>query len=119
MEIVKPVILGAANYVLIVFSALTGLLLIGGVTLLIFKEYWRSRDAKNLEFRQKLKVRRKGISGISVIPRDLSVDESTLECTSYIELSETPTSMKCSSAWTPSPDRAFPGDTPSSGKFST
>ena len=113
----KPVTLGAANYVLIVFSALLGLVLIAGLSLLILKELVRARDAKNMEFRQKLNVRRKGISGISVV-RTMSMDDSTVECASYIELSETPTSVRCSSAWTPSPDRVCASETTTSGNFS-
>ena len=117
IDIVKPLTLGAANYVLIVFSALLGLVLTAGLSVLIFKEIVRARDAKNMEFRQKLNVRRKGISGISVA-RTMSPDESMVECTSYIELSETPTSIRCSSAWTPSPDTACASETTTSGNFS-
>lgn len=73
-----------------------------------------------MNFKQKLNTRRQGISGSSAVRRGLSVESFAVsEATSYIQLTDTPTSVRCSSAWTPSPvARASVEDTPTSGNSS-
>lgn len=103
VEIVKAVQLGPVNYVLIALSSILGVAFLVGLAMLIHKEYRRYAAAKTVDFKQKLNIRRKGISGKSIGRGASSESIATSEATSYIQLTETPTSLRCSSAWTPSP----------------
>lgn len=119
IEIVNPVEFGPINYVLLVISGGLGVAFVVGVIVLIYKEYLRSVESKLTGFKQKLNIRRKGISGKSMQRGTSSESITTSEATSYIQLTETPTSVRCSSAWTPSPvTRTFANDTPKSSDFS-
>ena len=120
IEVVIPVEFGPVNYVLLVLSGIVGLGLVAGLVVLCCKECERSKKAKLMYVKEKLNVRRKAISGISSLRRGTSSESiSVSEATSYIQLTETPTSLRCSSAWTPSPiTRISVSDTPTSGNFS-
>jgi len=120
VEIVKPVEFGYVNYILIAFSSALGLGFVLGIIAIIYKEISRCYQAKLMDFKQKLNTRRKAFSGGSALRRGTSTDSfSVSEVTSYIQLTETPTSIRCSSAWTPSPvTRNSFSDTPTSGNFS-
>ncbi|XP_052796870.1 uncharacterized protein LOC128229182 [Mya arenaria] len=119
-EIVKAVEFGYVNYILIAVSSALGLAFVVGVIAIIYKEISRRHNAKLMDFKQKLNIRRKGISGGSALRRGISTESMTpSEMTSYIQLTETPTSLRSSSAWTPSPvTRNSCSDTPTSGNFS-
>jgi hypothetical protein len=89
-----------------------------GVVALIYKEYLRSVEARVADFKQKLNIRRKGFSGKSMQNGTSSESITTSEATSYIQLTETPTSIRCNSAWTPSPvTRNSFSETPNSADF--
>ena len=103
IEIVKPIEFGPINYVLTFLSGILGVAFIIGVIAVIYKEYLRSMQSRIADFKQKLNIRRKGISGKSMQNGTSSESVTTSEATSYIQLTETPTSVRCSSAWTPSP----------------
>ncbi|XP_045204503.1 uncharacterized protein LOC123557223 [Mercenaria mercenaria] len=119
VEIVKPIEFGAINYVLTFISAILGVAFLIGVIVLIYKERLRSVEARIVDFKQKLNIRRKGISGKSMQRGTSSESITTSEATSYIQLTETPTSLRCSSAWTPSPvtRNSIISDTPNSADF--
>ena len=71
-----------------------------------------------MQFKNQLNRRRQGISG-GTLSRGKSVDSIASEATTYIQLSETPTSVMSSSIWTPSPvTRISVSDTPTSGNYS-
>ncbi|KAH3834031.1 uncharacterized protein LOC127878014 [Dreissena polymorpha] len=118
--IVKSVELSFVNYILLALSCALGLAFIAGIVAIVLKEISRWRDAKAMHLKQKLNIRRKGISGGSAVRRGQSCDSfSASEMTSYIQLTETPTSIRCSSAWTPSPvTRNSGSNSPTSGNFS-
>ncbi|KAL4230766.1 hypothetical protein ACF0H5_011141 [Mactra antiquata] len=120
IEVVSAVELGPINITLIALSGTLGIALIMGVGFIIYKEYRRTVRAKVMDLKQKLTIRRKGISGESTMRRGTSSESISIsENTSYIQLTETPSSIRCSSAWTPSPvTRISVSDTPTSGNFS-
>lgn len=104
---------------LIVISGALGVAFFIGVIVLIYKEYLRSVETRLTGFKQKLNIRRKGISGKSMQRGASSESITTSEATSYIQLTETPTSIRCSSAWTPSPvTKTFENNTLKSSDFS-
>ena len=71
-----------------------------------------------MQFKNQLNRRRQGISG-GTLSRGKSVDSIASEATTYIQLSETPTSVMSSSIWTPSPvTRISVSDTPTSRNYS-
>lgn len=85
---------GVINYILISFSVLIGFLLLGAVIFLTIKEYRKHLEMKEMKFREKLQMRRTGISGRSggFINDDFRHDSESEKTTSYIFLSPTPTS---------------------------
>lgn len=105
VERVSPVEYGLANYFLFTVSGFVVIAFIVGVVMVIRKECLRSRQIRQMNWRRKLNVRRKAISG-SALRRDISNGSLCVsEETSYIQLTETPTSLRSTSAWTtPSPD---------------
>jgi len=60
-----PVELGIANYLLIAISITVATVLVVIVVYLYFREVKRGRMIKKETFKQKLRVRRQGISGVS------------------------------------------------------
>lgn len=89
-----PIEYGIANYVLLAFSFLIGSLLLGAVAFLIYREYKKHQAEKEMKFREKLLMRRTGISGRSggIINDDFRHDSVSDKNTSFIFLSPTPTS---------------------------
>ncbi|XP_052076624.1 uncharacterized protein LOC127714590 [Mytilus californianus] len=89
-----PIEYGIANYVLLAFSVLIGSLLLGAVVFLIYREYKKHQAEKEMKFREKLLMRRTGISGRSggIINDDFRHDSVSDKNTSFIFLSPTPTS---------------------------
>ena len=89
-----PIEYGVVNYVLIAFSVLIGSALLGAVVYLIYREYVKNREEKETKFREKLLMRRPGISGRSggIVNADFRNDSESDRNTSYIFLSPTPTS---------------------------
>lgn len=110
--------LDPVNYALIAVSAALAVALIIGTFVIFRKEYTRTKQAKVVHFKEKLNVRRKGISGVST-QRASSIDSfSASEATSCIQLTETSSSVRCSSAWTTSPVTSISiVGTPTSGEF--
>ncbi|KAK3593546.1 hypothetical protein CHS0354_018628 [Potamilus streckersoni] len=107
VSVVKPVSFGPANYVLLVLSAGIGLGLLVGFIILYYREVRRKLEAKENLRKQRLNMRRKGISGMSSTYLqnsriELLEAESEFEKTSYLEISETPTSVRVSLHGTPS-----------------
>lgn len=82
------------NYVLIALSILIGSLLIGAVTYLIHREYIKNKEMKETKFREKLLMRRTGISGRSggIVNEEFRHDSESEKNTSFVFLSPTPTS---------------------------
>lgn len=79
---------------LIALSVLIGSLLIGAVTYLIHREYIKNKEMKEVKFREKLLMRRTGISGRSggIVNEEFRHDSESEKNTSFIFLSPTPTS---------------------------
>ncbi|KAL3878515.1 hypothetical protein ACJMK2_030855 [Sinanodonta woodiana] len=107
VSVVKPVSFGPANYVLLVLSAGIGFGLLVGFIILYYREVRRKLEAKENLRKQRLNIRRKGISGMSSTYLQNSRDElleaeREFEKTSYLEISETSTSVRVSLHGTPS-----------------
>lgn len=118
IQIVKPVEYGPLNHALSALSGALGIAFLVGIIILVYKEYTRAVNAKVVHFKQKLNIRRKGISGQSLGRGASSESITTSEATSYIQLTDTPTSLRCSSAWTPSPvTRNSVCETPTPGNY--